>query len=124
MELLADEKYVEAYNLTYHDPGNQWSPAILESVINGYGLLYEPGEEVFKVTSPNTAILDGRSKVYKDIDLLKEHHTKFHLPDMDRIGHLRYDLPLNGVWSDLTATFYLLQGDDFWALELDEIHVF
>ncbi len=40
------------------------------------------------------------------------------------IGNVIYDLPLNGEWSDLSATFYILKKEEFITLELDEIHVF
>lgn len=125
MELLAQEKYEQAFNLTYHDPRNQWTPAMMESVINGYGMLYEPGEEVFKVTPYNEAAFHpGDVNRDQDLTLFEKPQIKAHLPNMKILGYLWYGLPLNGKWSDLTATFNLLQGEGFWALELDEIHVF
>jgi hypothetical protein len=37
---------------------------------------------------------------------------------------VRYDLPLNGEWSDLTATFRVEDVDGSVDLVLEEIHVF
>ena len=126
MELLADEKYVEAYELTMHDPYYGWTPLLLESIISGYGLPYEPGEEVFKVTSPQIAIVDSSSHVvYNDITFFEEPKKYSEsMPEVKRIGCLFYDLPLNGKWSDLSVTFTLLQVDVFLMLELNEIHIF
>ena len=39
------------------------------------------------------------------------------------VGEIFYDLPINGEWSDLTATFKILQAKDYVTLELNEIHV-
>jgi len=40
------------------------------------------------------------------------------------IGEVWFDLPLNGVWSDLTATFAIYPLEDKIVLALNQIHVF
>jgi hypothetical protein len=39
------------------------------------------------------------------------------------LGHAHYDLPLNGAWSDVTATFDILDTPDGLALALNDVHV-
>lgn len=39
------------------------------------------------------------------------------------MGMVEYDLPINGVWSDLTAIFWLRRMPDGLALELYDIHI-
>ena len=125
IKLLSEEKYEDAYNLTLHDPYYQWTPALLESVIKGYGFLDDAIEEKYKVTPTATAVHEGDNhKIYKDIRLFdspvkqSQHHI-----DVNIIGEVHYDLPLNGRWSDLTASFKILQESDFLMLELNDIHV-
>jgi hypothetical protein len=125
IELLAEEKYDEAYQLTLHDPYYQWSPADIKSAINGYGLPDEALEEQYKVTHPGSAIINDRINPYKDIDLYDDSLKKADkLHDMTIAGFICYDLPINGEWSDLSVTFKVLQKDNFIMLELNEIHVF
>jgi hypothetical protein len=42
--------------------------------------------------------------------------------DGDRI-RVWFDLPLNGEWSDLTATFDVVRRDQGLSLVLDDVHV-
>ena len=125
IKLLSEEKYEEAYDLTLHDPYYQWTPALLESVINGYGSLDDIIEEKYKVTSEETAVSESDNhKIYKDIRLFDSPMKQSqHDLGVDVIGDVHYDLPLNGRWSDLTASFKILQGSDFLMLELNDIHV-
>jgi hypothetical protein len=124
LDLLAEERYTEAYTFTLHDSYNQWTPKLLESVINGYGLPYDEseGKRKCKVTSWSSAANDG-SKYYKNIEFydVPRLHSN---PMFKEIGEIRYDLPVDGEWSDLTVTFKILQAEDCVTLELDEIHVF
>ena len=110
---LADEDYVSAYNLVDHDPYYKWSPRLIEKVINGYGLPEpHPSGEVFKVTPISSALGEEPTREiernnYKD----------------NRIGYVMYDLPLNGKWSDLSATFRLENNEAGVKVILEEIHV-
>ncbi len=38
-------------------------------------------------------------------------------------GFIWFDLPLNGEWSDLTATFWFMPSDDGTVIALDDLHV-
>jgi hypothetical protein len=40
------------------------------------------------------------------------------------LAYVEHDLPLNGEWSDLTATFVLRGSGKVAVLELNEVHVF
>ncbi|UOE50530.1 hypothetical protein MTO98_05510 [Mucilaginibacter sp. SMC90] len=125
IELLAEGKYDEAYLLTLHDPYYQWSPADIKSVINGYGLPDEMLKEKYRVTAPDTAIINSNIHPYKGIELYDDSAKRRHsLHSMTIIGDVCYDLPINGEWSDLSVTFKILQKDNFIMLELNEIHVF
>jgi hypothetical protein len=41
----------------------------------------------------------------------------------DLLGHARYDLPLDGAWSDVTAMFEILDLPEGAVLGLDDVHV-
>ena len=123
LELLASEKYLEAFEFTMHDPYYKWTPKLLEEIINGYGLPHEDdGSPKCKVTNRQTAT-NTAIKHYKDINLFDKPQM-YSDPSFLIIGDIYYDLPIDNVWSDLTATFKILQTRDFTTLELNEIHVF
>ena len=121
VRLLAAERYEEAYQYTYQDPYFEWSPDLIKDVIYRYGLPYIDGEEVFKVTPLELAV-ENNGAPHAEIF--------FHMPRKHRItetlvvAEIWFDLPLNGVWSDLTATFNVLFMPDCVSLELQEIHMF
>jgi len=124
IELLAEEKYDEAYQLTLHDPYYQWSPSNIKEVIHGYGLPDEDLEEKHKVTSPESAIVNSNINPYKDIDFFDDAFRKVdERHGMTIVGNIIYDLPINGAWSDLAVTFKILQKGNFLMLELNEIHM-
>ena len=112
--MLAMEDYESAYDFVKHDPYYCWSPKLIEEVINGYGLPEpHPSGKVFKVTPIDTATgsppaNDVERDVYED----------------NRIGYVLYDIPLNGEWSDLSATFRLENSNSQLDVILEEIHVF
>jgi len=106
--------YATAFARTVHDPYYGWTPDLIRAVIAGYGLPEpHPSGEVFRVTSRATA--RGRAR-YREVD--REAVTP------GAVAVIRYDLPLNGEWSDLTATFRLESREDGAELILEEIHVF
>ena len=39
------------------------------------------------------------------------------------VGSIRFDLPLDGEWSDLTATFDIVEEEGGLVLRLDDVHV-
>jgi hypothetical protein len=111
--LLAQEDYERAFALTRHDAYFGWTPKLIESVINGYGLPEpHPSGEVFRVTDPKTAKGGPvRAEVEREDG-----------PEGCR-GRVYYDLPLNGEWSDLTAIFRLEHDREQLVVVLEEIHV-
>jgi len=106
--------YKAAFSRTAHDPYYCWTPDLIRDVVAGYGSPEpHPSGEVFRVTSRATA--RGRAH-YREIDR--------QVVPPGAIAAVRHDLPLNGEWSDLTATFRVESRADGAALILEEIHVF
>lgn len=123
LDLLADEKYRDAYAFTLHDPYYEWTPELLEQVINGYGLPYEnDGSPKYKVTKWSTAINEDNCRYNEEITFFDKPRD-YSSQNLLEIGEVYYNLPLDGEWSDLTATVIILQSADFTTLELNEIHV-
>jgi len=117
LDYLASGDYKAAYDLTFHAPYYQWTPQLIENIINGYGLPYENGETKYIVT-------DWRSASGKDrggqLDLYDTHVEN---DGYTQLGHGYYDVPLNGEWSDLSVVFRLVKHENGAALLLEEIHV-
>ena len=109
---LAAGNYEDAFARTAHDPYYAWTPALMESVIQGYGLPEPDRRGPFRVTDRNEAIGRCRYEV-------ERHETP---PGV--AAFVSYSVPLNGEWSDLTATFRLEEKDTHSELVLQEIHVF
>ncbi len=95
-----------------------WTPESLAQVIQNYGSV-EPREDrtTFIVTPVATAMGDG---------------PRFEVRWLEKpvgcgwgasIGHAHFDLPLNGAWSDLTATFDILETEEGLSLALHDVHV-
>jgi hypothetical protein len=111
---LASDDYETAFSRTGHDPYYNWTPELMRAVVSGYGLP-EPHHSgvVFAVTNRASA----RGKPF---------HREVQREDLRpaTIAEVIYDIPLNGEWSDLTATFRVETHADGSALILQEIHVF
>ncbi len=109
--LLVEERYREAYDYLSHAWGDQWSPQLIETVIHNYGSV-EPLQDgtTYRVTPLDTAT--GGPAPRHEVDRFD-----------DARGHVWFDLPLNGQWSDVTATLYVNRSDDTLVLILDDIHV-
>lgn len=114
--LLAQGKYKEAYEFTAQDPYYQWTPESIEKIIAGYGL-YElmPNGVIYRVTDPKTC--SGKAG-YRMIDGYMKRQKG------EMVREVWYSLPLNGFWSDLTATFRIINDGSDIYLELNDIHVF
>lgn len=111
---LAREDFDVAYSRTEHDPYYAWTPQLIRSVIAGYGLSApHPSGEKFKVTSRQRATGQPHNLT---VDRINK-------PDSS-IAEVWYDLPLNGEWSDLTATFRVEVRGETSVLILEQIHVF
>jgi hypothetical protein len=114
MDDLARGDYAAAFQRTEHDPYYEWTPDLMRSVIHGYGLPEpHPCGTVFSVTSRQSA-LGGPPRRTVDRDAICP----------GALAEVWYDLPLNGQWSDLTATFRIEPRDNGSVVVLQEIHVF
>lgn len=107
--LLAAEEYAAAFALVECRP--HWTPELLRTVIRNYGFVEPMGDgSTYRVTPLESA--SGGPTPLHEVDR------------SDGRISVWFDLPLNGEWSDLTATFDLEPRDGKLALVLDHIHVF
>jgi len=56
----------------------------------------------------------------EDVDWFDEIETH---PMIGRVSYVHFDIPLNGMWSDLTAVFWVHAIENGLALELERIEV-
>jgi hypothetical protein len=115
-DALAAQDYERAYGMTAHDSHYAWSASLIRDVIEGYGLPERHPAGPFRVTPLEDAKGGPRPR----------HEVKRYdqaAPD-GAVAEVWFDLPLNGEWSDLTATFAVCQVGDDLVLCLNEIHVF
>ena len=113
---LARGDYACAHARTAHDTYYGWTPALLRAVIEGYGLpeAYADGS-VHRVTPAAQASGVPHARCVE---------RPANQDGGVAIAEARHALPLNGAWSDLTATFRV-EGTALGArLVLQEIHVF
>jgi hypothetical protein len=112
---LARGDYAGAFARTRHDPYYGWTPELIARVVGGYGSPdAHPSAVRYAVT--DRAAARGRPH-YREVD------RDGALPPV--VARVWHDLPLNGAWSDLTATFRVERSaDDGLDVILEEIHVF
>ena len=107
--LMESEEYAAAFEFTEHDPAMKWTPDLIRDVVKAYG-----------DANPNQRVtLDGKStdiSQRKDVDRWDANSDR-------SVGEIWYDLNIDGVVSDLTATFTLIQREDGLAVQLNDIHV-
>lgn len=110
--LLVARKYADALGM--FTVSEHWTPDLLRNVLRNYGFIEpHPKGTTFSVTPIGTAAGDGpRFSV-----------TWFDKPTGSPVGYARYDLPLNGEWSDVTASFDILETPEGLTLALDDVHV-
>lgn len=114
IDALACGDFAGAFAMTRHDAYFQWSPELIRDVVAGYGLPSpHPSGEKFMVT-PRAHARGRPADRAVDRDIRPG----------GALAEVRYSLPLNGEWSDLTATFRLERVSGGCALVLEEIHVF
>ena len=129
-ELMAQEKYTEALELIPYDEfhyyeENEWTPELLEAVVNGYGIVFSTKEELIedfgcinKITSLNA--MPDRDEIIESIEI--EHDLKW-LREND-LAEIWYDVPLNGKQSDLTGRFIIRKIDEqHITLIFEDLHV-
>lgn len=110
---LARGDYACAHARTAHDAYYGWTPALLRAVIEGYGSPepYADGS-VYRVTPAALASGAPQERCVERQD------------GGAALAEARHSLPLNGVWSDLTATLRVESTALGARLVLQEIHVF
>ena len=110
---LARGDFTAAFDRTSHDPHREWSPWLIQQVIAGYGLP-EPNKDgtEFKVTPREGAA--GRP-FERRVDRVESYPV---------LAYAYCSLPLNGEWSDLTASFRIESARSGAVATLEEIHVF
>ena len=117
--LLAAKDYDAAFALTEHDPYYGWTPPRIRRVVEGYGSL-EPTPTAHQVTP--IAEASGGPAPRHQVSRWEEPQAR--TTNSEAIGEVWFDLPLDGSWSDLTATFEVRRRDERLLLVLNEIHVF
>lgn len=112
---LARGDYAGAHARTAHDAYYGWTPALLRAVIEGYGSPqpYADGS-VYRVTPAAQA---GGAPHERCVERLTGEGGA-------ALAEARHALPLNGAWSDLTATFRVEGAAPGARLVLQDIHVF
>lgn len=121
-ERLAAEDYAGAWEMLMHRPGEVWAPTseILRARIVHYGSPVPiPGEPICVVT-PITSATGQRW--LRLPDLIRYPKGNPHRPSGWR-GRLDWELPLNGEWSDLVASFDLLDAGGELAFVLGALRV-
>ena len=106
---LVHERYGEALRVV--EARDHWTSDILETVIRNYGSI-DPmyDASAWKVTPLESA--SGGPTPRHDLDRCD-----------DGRAFIYFDLPLNGEWSDVTATFDVVPEDDGLHIVLDEVYV-
>ena len=110
---LARGDFAGAFAKTKHDPYYGWTPQLIERVIAGYGL-------------PEPHPSGVRYAVTKRASARGHPHTR----EVERggpspiVARVHHDLPLNGEWSDLTASFRVEALADGVEIFLEDIHVY
>jgi hypothetical protein len=117
-DTLAAEDYEGALAMV-HAPG--WTADLLQRTIAGYGHP-EPAERIHKVTPLASArYYPGTEPVHNPWP--RHEVDRNTLPDGEPFISVWFDMPLDGYWSDVTATFDLDRDGETLVLVLDMIHV-
>lgn len=126
-ELLAAEDYAGALALLPPDPDQNWTPALLESDVYGYGLpgltrkeaAEQFGSADYKITSLRACA--DREEIVRAPDVGRL--VPKTLPNV--VGMVHYEgVPLNGRRSDLTGIFYLVKvSEGEMTLRFHDLHV-
>lgn len=107
--LMEAEDYAAAFNFTAHLPEMKWTPELIRDVVKSYGAA-DPSQKV---------TLDGTPT---DINQRKNIDRWPRNPH-GAVGEIWYDLNIDGLASDLTATFVILDEPDGLKIALADIHV-
>ena len=105
--------FEDAQQLLIVPPEPYWTPEFIQKVVNGYG---DPERSLgYKITSPDMAT-DPDCTMRRECEMYSNE-------ELGEVGEIVYSLPLNGQWSDLTASFSVIGVPGGMALALDDIHV-
>lgn len=117
VELLAQERYEDAFQMLRHIPDEHWSPELMKTVITNYGST-EPCADgaIFKITSPKD---NPKGQVFHEVEWWGDDPNR----PAEYVGMALFTLPLNGEWSDLTASLDIVEEGGKLVLELGDIHV-
>jgi hypothetical protein len=117
ISLLSEGRYGEAYHALAQPLDDVWSPDLIEEITRAYELPPAAGDDsgASHVTSTQTARVVDYSPD-KDVSWFEGN------PDSNA-GMVHYSLPINSVWSDLTAVFRIHRHQNRVRLELEDIHV-
>ena len=107
VKLLESEDYQSAFSM--FETSESWTPNLLKDVIKTYGD-EDPDQKVTLLAAPTD--IEQR----KNVD-------RWENPTNGRFGAIWYDLGINGLVSDLTATFDILERDGGLVIALDDVHV-
>ena len=107
--LLEQEDYEAAFGHTDHAADSFWTPELIREAIKEYG---QPGAN-------NRVTVEGRPTDIAQRKSVDRRETGWD----GRMGYVWYDLNLNGLASDLTATFDLVQTRNGISVQLADIHV-
>jgi len=106
---METEDYDAAFSFTEHIPDMEWTPALMRDVVKAYG----DAEATQRVT------LNG-----KPTDIAQRKNVdRWPKNEHGAVGEIWYDLNIDGVVSDLTATFVIFDADDGLNIALNDIHV-
>jgi hypothetical protein len=106
---LEREDYAAAFGFTDHDPAQDWTPELLRDVIKAYG----DARKAQRVTVAGVA---------SDVTQHKE-VARWKPNPRGEVGEIWYDLNIDGVASDLTATFRLVRVPAGLVVRLNDVHV-
>jgi hypothetical protein len=112
VDLLALHGYDEALGLLLPNAG--WTAALLQKVIANYGFVEARSDGRVSVVTPIASATGAgpRAEV-----------TWFQHAWGEVVGDVRFDLPLDGAWSDVTALFDIVAVSEGVVLALDDVHV-
>jgi hypothetical protein len=107
--LLEREDYAAAFAYTDHEENMGWTPDLICRVVKSYG----------KALATQRVTLAG-----KPTDIMQRKEvTRWEKNRMKGIGEVWYDLNIDGLASDLTATFWIVESGGGVILRLNDIHV-
>ncbi len=118
VDLIAAERVKEAQALLNTEQAEQvWTPELIQELIAAYEFPYElEFNKPPQMTSVNTARVHDIAPRH-NIDRWQSQD------DSNIIGTVEFDLPMNEIWTDLTALFWIKQHPKGIVLELHDIHI-